>query len=131
MQAIQKLEQIEYVDVSAAVEIPIRGISPAGDAELAALERQRIEHSLAMLEEMQSSFRRGREAVAPYLDSAYAALERLEAVDPQASLQHEERDRMLETCAALERLMRMWEKSRGYVSSCAGTAPDAGPANPS
>lgn len=84
----------------------------------AAAQRQRLEHSLCLLEEMQEQFRRGREALAPYLDVACAAYQRLETVGPSSSMDDEERQRILESCEALERLMRMWEKSRGYVETC-------------
>jgi hypothetical protein len=100
MQAIENISEIESGE-ELALDIPI--LIEEG------LERSRMEDSLKILESMQSQFRRGREVLAPYFDSAYAALTRME--------QEEDREQILETCEALERVMRMWEKSRACLEN--------------
>ena len=88
---------------------------PGGDArDLARLRR--VEHSLDMLELLQKNYRRSRFALEPYLRSACDAYERLDVVDVAAVANDDERQRLLDTCDALERLMRIWQRSRETLS---------------
>lgn len=73
-----------------------------------------LEQSLALLESVQHKFRRGRLALAPYMRSAADACEQLDAIDVDGD---EDPQGILETVEALERVMRIWEKSRGYWRS--------------
>lgn len=86
---------------------------------------EHLETSLELLESLQESFRRGRLALAPYLESATAAYERLEESDDFETESDETRQRLLETCEAFERLMRVWAKSRDAWSSRVRNKPSA------
>lgn len=99
---------------------PVCDPSPAGvDAAVETVGEldvhlRELEQALALLESVQQRFRRGRIALAPYLRSATDACANLEASDISGG---EDPQRILETVEALERFMRIWEKSRGYWTS--------------